>query len=135
MASIIANIAMISKHKSCDLRGYQKFAISATLRGMDVIDGKWIAARLTGKHGEKTRLAEFMGIDKDKLAKIFSGARKVKAEEIPKIMEFFSENRMDELSERERKIIEVLRKLSWSEVAVIEATAEAFSVRPREEDR
>lgn len=28
---------------------------------MDVIDGKWISARLTGRHGEKTELADAMG--------------------------------------------------------------------------
>ena len=58
---------------------------------MDEINGSWISARLTGRRGEKSRLAEAMGIPLNNLSKILSGDRKVQAEEIPAILRFFSE--------------------------------------------
>ena len=57
---------------------------------MDEINASWISARLTGKRGEKSRLAEAMGIPLNNLSKILSGDRKVQAEEIPAIVRFFS---------------------------------------------
>lgn len=57
---------------------------------MDEINASWISARLTGKRGEKSRLAEAMGIPLANLSKILSGDRKVQAEEIPSILRFFT---------------------------------------------
>ncbi|MBL4767871.1 MAG: helix-turn-helix transcriptional regulator [Rhodobacteraceae bacterium] len=56
---------------------------------MDVVDGKWIKDRLTGKRGEQARLAERMGVDPDKVSKILSGTRQVKPHELPHVMAFF----------------------------------------------
>lgn len=55
---------------------------------MDVIDGKWIADRLSGEFGEKARLARAMGIDPDKLSKILKGHRSVRPQEVPGLMQF-----------------------------------------------
>ena len=57
---------------------------------MDVIDGKWIKAHLTGRHGEQAELAAHVRISQDKLAKILSGQRRVQATEIPLILSFFA---------------------------------------------
>ena len=56
---------------------------------MDVIDGKWIAERLTGKHGERAELARFLGVKPDIVTKILSGGRRVQPEEIPLVLEYF----------------------------------------------
>lgn len=56
---------------------------------MDVIDGKWIAERLTGRRGEKAELARHMGVGPDVITKILSGDRKVQPEEAPRAVSFF----------------------------------------------
>lgn len=56
---------------------------------MDVIDGKWIKTRLSGKRGEQARLAEHIGVSADQMAKILSGVRRVQPEEIPRVVSFF----------------------------------------------
>lgn len=58
---------------------------------MDVIDGRWIAARLTGRRGEKKQLAEAMGIDLPKLSKVLSGERGVQPHELPRLLAWFGE--------------------------------------------
>lgn len=65
----------------CDLRN---------MSFMDVIDGKWIAERLTGRRGEKAELARHMGVGPDIITKILSGDRRVQPEEAPKAVSFFS---------------------------------------------
>ena len=59
---------------------------------MDVIDGKWIEARLSGAHGSRKALADAIGITPDKITKIIKGERQVRANEIPLILRYF-ENR------------------------------------------
>lgn len=56
---------------------------------MEVIDGNWIKQRLTGRRGEKTELAQALGISLEKVTKTLSGNRRVQPEEIPKVLEFF----------------------------------------------
>lgn len=56
-----------------------------------MIDGKWIKARLTGRRGEITELANALGISSDKLAKSISGKRNVQPEEVPKLTAFFKD--------------------------------------------
>lgn len=85
MPDIIANIASFGKPKHCDFQRYSDLAISASFPRMEVIDGQWISARLTGRHCEKAKLAAAIGLSPHKLAKVLSGDRKVQAEEIPKI--------------------------------------------------
>ncbi|MEL7282133.1 MAG: helix-turn-helix transcriptional regulator [Pseudomonadota bacterium] len=56
---------------------------------MDVIDRQWLLARLTGRRGEQTELAQAMGIDTDKMSKVIAGKRRIQPEEIPRVMAFF----------------------------------------------
>lgn len=56
---------------------------------METIDGKWIDRHLTGKRGEKARLARAIGISGDQLSKILSGVRAVQPSETPKVLAFF----------------------------------------------
>lgn len=56
---------------------------------MEQIDKDWIAARLTHKRGEKTRLAAALGVPKEVISRILSGDRKVQASEIPALTKFF----------------------------------------------
>lgn len=63
---------------------------------MDVVDGKWIKARLTGVRGEQVRLAECMGINPDKLSKVLSGARQVQPQELPGVYAYFNETLPDD---------------------------------------
>ena len=57
---------------------------------MDVIDGQWIAARLTGRRGEKAEIARAMGISSDKLSKILSGERGIASNELPGLLSYFN---------------------------------------------
>lgn len=56
-----------------------------------MIDGEWIRTRLTGKRGEKARLAEALGVTADVVSKILNGARQVSAEEADKLRAYFGE--------------------------------------------
>ena len=133
MPDIIANFASFGKPKHCDFQRYSDLAISASFPRMEVIDGQWISARLSGRHGEKAKLAAAIGISPHKLAKILSGERKVQAEEIPKVMTHFGAAPDDALSAQEKHLIEVLRRLLGPERAAIVAAAEALDVHgPRE---
>lgn len=58
---------------------------------METIDGEWIRARLTGRHGEKAELADFMRVKRDIISKILGGKRRVQPEEIPRVLAFFNE--------------------------------------------
>lgn len=89
MSDNIANIATNSKHFYCDFRPVQDAAISASISGMEVVDKDWISARLTGERGEITRLAEYVGIEKDKMTKILKGNRQVQAKEVPLFISYF----------------------------------------------
>ncbi len=79
---------------------------------MDVVNAEWIEARLTGKRGEKTRLAEAMGINIDKLSKIMRGERSVKATEIPGAMDYFGESLTGEAGEDRTKAIRLINNLA-----------------------
>ena len=54
-----------------------------------MIDSDWIKARLDGTHGEKARLADAIGISRDKMSKVLNGTRDVQPDEIPKVLRFF----------------------------------------------
>lgn len=56
---------------------------------MDVVDGKWIEARLTGKHGELKKLADAIGIEPAKVTKILKGKRNVQPDELPRLLAYF----------------------------------------------
>lgn len=56
---------------------------------MEVIDGAWIRARLTGVRGEKARLAACMGIRAEQLSKVLADKRDVQPEEVPSVLAFF----------------------------------------------
>lgn len=92
MRSDIAIIATPVNRYSCDYRLFNDFAISAITPPMEVIDGKWIKSRLSGKRGEQTRLAKYLNISTDKLTKTLAGNRNVQPSEVPLLLEFFNEN-------------------------------------------
>lgn len=56
------------------------------------INRDWILARLTGRHGEKTKLADAMGIKTDMLSKILSGVRQLSPYEADMARRFFGED-------------------------------------------
>lgn len=62
---------------------------------MDVIDGDWIRARLSGKRGEKAKLARAMRVESHVVAKILAGKRQVKPKEMPAVVAFFGSERAD----------------------------------------
>lgn len=59
---------------------------------MDVIDGNWISARFTGRHGEKAELADAIGMDRDKLTKVLKGKRRLTPEEIASVTAYFRQS-------------------------------------------
>jgi len=56
---------------------------------MEQIDREWILARLTKTRGEKTRMAQALGVPKEVISRILKGERKVQASEIPALIKFF----------------------------------------------
>jgi transcriptional regulator with XRE-family HTH domain len=61
---------------------------------MDVIDGNWIKARLSGRRGEQSELARFVGINPDQLTKVLAGRRNVQPAEAPRVVAFFAKRKM-----------------------------------------
>lgn len=57
---------------------------------MEVIDGKWILARLEKRRGAKADLARALGLPMDMLSKTLTGIRQVQPEEVPKLLAYFS---------------------------------------------
>ena len=53
------------------------------------IDNNWIKEKIDGRRGLQARLAEFVGIDANKMAKIMTGQRQIQGNEVLKIVEFF----------------------------------------------
>ena len=88
--ALCANFAPNGKQKCANL------ALKFTVRkphyeGMEQITAEWLKSKLAEQpRGARARLAEHMGIDQNKLTKVLSGTRKIQAEEIPSIMEFFN---------------------------------------------
>ena len=80
---------------------------------METVDTKWLLARMSGKRGEKARLAEALGIKPDQGAKILNGVRRVQPDEIPRLMAFFNEERQT-LSEDEIRLLRLFREASES---------------------
>jgi transcriptional regulator with XRE-family HTH domain len=76
---------------------------------METVDTKWLISRMSGKRGEKARLAEALGIGPDQVAKILNGVRRVQPDEIPKLLAFFNEARQS-LSEDEIRLLRLFRE-------------------------
>ena len=76
---------------------------------METVDTKWLMARMSGKRGEKARLAEALGIGADQVAKILNGVRRVQPDEIPKLLAFFNEEGPS-LSEDEIRLLRLFRE-------------------------
>jgi hypothetical protein len=64
---------------------------------------------MSGKRGEKARLAEALGIGPDQVAKILTGVRRVQPEEVPKLMAFYGEARPT-LTEEEARLLRLFRE-------------------------
>jgi DNA-binding transcriptional regulator YdaS (Cro superfamily) len=103
------------------------------MEAMEIVDGKWISARLTGRHGEKKELADFVGIKPDRLAKIISGERRVQAAEHPKILAFFGETGL--VSEDLRELVDVARQLEPKERDFLLTSARALLARNLAEEK
>lgn len=83
--SVNANIAIFALSPDCEKRNHREMSDQD-----DIIDGKWISARLrVGRRGAKAELARAMGISNDKLSKILKGDRQVQPQEIPRVLRFF----------------------------------------------
>ena len=80
---------------------------------METVDTKWLLARMSGRRGEKARLAEALGIKPDQVAKILNGVRRVQPDEIPRLMAFFNEERQT-LSEDEIRLLRLFREATES---------------------
>lgn len=95
---------------------------------MEKIDAEWVSDHLTGRHGEKAELAEFVGIDTDKLSKVLSGTRKIQIEEAPRFYEFFYP--MDERIKQNLTDPELQEfAYQWSELTPQEKAALRFSLK------
>lgn len=86
---------------------------------METVDAEWLKERLTGEHGEQTRLAEAMGIDGDKLSKILKGKRRVQAKEVPGALAFFQK----ESDDRWAELIKTVSQLDESDQKLVETFA------------
>lgn len=75
---------------------------------MEIVDTKWLLARMSGKRGEKARLAEALGIGPDQVAKILTGVRRVQPEEVPRLLAFYNEERPT-LTEDEVRLLRLFR--------------------------
>lgn len=58
---------------------------------MDMIDGKWIKARMSGKRGEQAELARALDITATQVSLMLKGKRQVQPQEVPKLLDFFNE--------------------------------------------
>lgn len=88
---------------------------------MDMIDADWINARLTGRHGEKTRLAVALRISKDKVTKILKGTRDVQLEEVPRLLEFFGITLSEDSGDHTRQeLLGKLKRLNEAGQALLE---------------
>lgn len=101
---------------------------------MDVIDGKWIKARLKGYHGEKKALADAMGLHHSMVAKILNGTRAVQAHEIPKVLAFFqvAENAaIPALGPRYEQLVRDIAELEGAELDLIQAAVNGLLAQRR----
>lgn len=64
----------------------------------EIINAEWLTQKVEGKHGTQTALADYLGLDRDKVNKMVKGRRGISQAEARKIHEFFT-NQFDELSE------------------------------------
>ena len=80
---------------------------------MIIVDAEWLKARMSGKRGEKARLAEALCIGPDQVAKILNGVRRVQPEEVPRLLAFFNEERQF-LSEDEIRLLRLFREATES---------------------
>lgn len=94
---------------------------------MDVIDGTWIKARLTGARGEKKRLAEAMGITPPQLSYVLKNGRNVKPYEIVAILNFFKES-IGHTSDTKADLMSIYHRLSPEDQRYIDKTAQILEM-------
>ncbi|WP_146111668.1 helix-turn-helix domain-containing protein [Defluviimonas denitrificans] len=100
---------------------------------MEIVDGNWISARLTGARGEKKRLADHIGIRPDQLTKIITGERQVQPAEHPRILEFFGEGAI--VPTELRDLIEVAQQLEPKERDFLLTSARALLAQRQAEEK
>ena len=93
-----------------------------------IIDGEWIKARLSPKRGEQKKLADFLGIEPDKLTKTLKGIRDVQPEEVPLLLEYFKERIVPEGDGED--INQQLGRLNKAGQAVLQRQLEILLERP-----
>ena len=79
------------------------------------VDREWILERLTGKRGEKARLADALDVLPDVVSKILSGARQLTPSEADAARRFFGED--ESLTEEEAEMLAMFRKLPSDKAA------------------
>lgn len=133
--SMLSNIAIIArngKQNRCEISSILPLR-NAQQAYMDVIDADWILSRLTGKRGEKARLARALGVGTDVISKILSGERRVRNDEIPMVIKFF-ENLEGSPDSAKLRLSGVIAKLNEKEARLLLATADAILAQRQRED-
>ncbi|WP_145962944.1 hypothetical protein [Mangrovicoccus ximenensis] len=101
---------MIVNEHNCDFRAYDLPAFFARNCAMDRIDGQWIQDRLTGERGERTRLANHLGISLDKLSKTLKGERRIQENEFPLLLKWFNVRLENDKAAPDQDLQEILRE-------------------------
>jgi phage repressor protein C with HTH and peptisase S24 domain len=58
---------------------------------METVDSDWLKRRLSGQRGLQTKLANYLGLDAQKMSKTVSGVRRPQADEVLRILAFFED--------------------------------------------
>lgn len=99
---------------------------------METIDADWIKQRLSGARGEKTRLAEAMGVDTHVVSKIINGTRQVHITEAPKIVRFF-EDQAPQPATAKQRLSQAISEVSEQEARLLLGVLDATRAQGREE--
>lgn len=100
---------------------------------MEVIDGKWILARLENRRGAKADLARALGLPMHMLSKILTGARHVQPEEVPKLLSYFS-NQEAPHGDVTQQLRQRIDQLTEQEARLLLAAADGMIAHRQEED-
>ena len=90
-------------------------------------DAKWLIEQLS-EHGALQRLADATGIDANKLSKVRTGVRQLKADELLKILDHYGmiSDRPSELSDLEKALLEETAELDEEALRHLLASAKLF---------
>ncbi|WP_103171568.1 hypothetical protein [Paracoccus sp. SY] len=100
---------------------------------MEIIDAQWIAERLTGKRGEKSALAQAMGVTPAEVSKILKGGRRVQPEEMAAVKAFFDGPDVPSRP-AEKRLVDRLKQLTDEELDLMSGVADGLLSRRQTED-